>query len=94
MNRFILYIFGIFLLAQANALALNCSLSKFQLGKSKLDFEKEKEIFLIQKVNEKISSLVVPIEYVCEKAPRLINKRNAVSVVFIFKILSFTNSLD
>ena len=24
----------------------------------------------------------------------LINKRNAVSVVFIFKILSFTNSLD
>ena len=36
----------------------------------------------------------IPIEDVCEKAPRLINKRNAVSVVFIFKILSFTNSLD
>ena len=36
----------------------------------------------------------IPIEEVCEKAARLINKRNAVSVVFIFKILSFTNSLD
>ena len=68
MNRLIIYIIGIFLLVQANALALNCNLSKFQLGKSKLDFEKEKEIFLIQKVNEKISSLVVPIEYICEKS--------------------------
>jgi hypothetical protein len=36
----------------------------------------------------------IPIEEVCEKAARLINKRNAVSVFFIFKILSFTNSLD
>ena len=68
MSRLIIYIIGTFLLAQVNALALNCNLSKIQLGKSKLDFEKEKEIFLIQKVNEKISSLVVPIEYVCEKS--------------------------
>lgn len=68
MKKLIIFIFGIFFVSQVNALALNCNLSKFQLGKSKLDFAKEKEIFLIQEINEKISSLVIPIEYICEKS--------------------------
>ena len=42
MNRFTLYLFGFLLLAQANALACNCDLSKFKLGKNISNFEKEK----------------------------------------------------
>ena len=42
MNRFTLYLFGFLLLAQANAFALNCDLSKFKLGKNISNFEKEK----------------------------------------------------
>ena len=39
MNRFILYIFGIFLLAQANALACNFKIANFGSPKEKIKIE-------------------------------------------------------
>ena len=61
-------VFLFFILTQVNALALNCDLSKFQLGKSVSNFEKEKEIFIPLEVLPGIKSLVIPIEFVCEKS--------------------------
>lgn len=67
MNRFILFLFGILLLAQANAFALNCDLSKFKLGKNVSNFEKEKEMFIFGEVMENINALSIPIEFPCKK---------------------------
>jgi len=66
MKKFILYLFGFFILAQVNALALNCNLSKFQLGKSISNFDKEKEIFLITEPIKGIKSITLPIEFICK----------------------------
>ena len=66
MNRFILYLFGFLLLAQANALALNCDLSKFKLGKNISDFEKEKLTFRLVETVKGINSITLPIEFICQ----------------------------
>ena len=66
MNRFIFYLFGFLLLAQANALALNCDLSKFKLGKNISDFEKEKLPFRLVETVKGINSITLPIEFICQ----------------------------
>ena len=66
MNRFIVYLFGFLLLAQANALALNCDLSKFKLGKNISDFEKEKLTFRLSEPIDGINSITLPIEFICQ----------------------------
>ena len=66
MRRFILYIIGFFLLAQVNALALNCDLSKFRLGKNLSNFDKEKEAFMISEPIKGIKSITLPIEFICK----------------------------
>ena len=66
MNRFILYLFGILLLVQANALALNCDLSKFKLGKNISNFEKEKIAFMLGEPVKGIKSITIPIEFICQ----------------------------
>ena len=47
MNKFFLYLFTFWIVAQVNALALNCDLSKFKLGKNISNFEKEKIAFML-----------------------------------------------
>ena len=66
MNRFIVYLFGFLLLAQANAFALNCDLSKFKLGKNISNFEKEKIAFILGEPVKGIKSITIPIEFVCQ----------------------------
>jgi hypothetical protein len=66
MNRFIHYLFGFLLLAQANAFALNCDLSKFKLGKNISNFEKEKIAFMLGEPVKGIKSITIPIEFVCQ----------------------------
>ena len=66
MNRFTLYLFGFLLLAQANAFALNCDLSKFKLGKNISNFEKEKIAFMLGEPVKGIKSITIPIEFVCQ----------------------------
>ena len=66
MNRFIVYLFGLLLLAQANALALNCDLSKFKLGKNISNFEKEKIAFMLGEPVKGIKSITIPIEFICQ----------------------------
>ncbi|WP_415303859.1 hypothetical protein [Candidatus Pelagibacter sp. Uisw_090] len=66
MNKFITYLFGILLLAQVNALALNCDLSKFKLGKNISNFEKEKIAFILGEPVKGIKSITIPIEFVCQ----------------------------
>jgi hypothetical protein len=66
MNRFIPYLFGFLLLAQANAFALNCDLSKFKLGKNISNFEKEKIAFMLGEPVKGIKSITIPIEFVCQ----------------------------
>ena len=66
MNRFIVYLFGFLLLAQANAFALNCDLSKFKLGKNISNFEKEKIAFMLGEPVKGIKSITIPIEFVCQ----------------------------
>ena len=66
MNRFIAYLFGFLIFAQANALALNCDLSKFKLGKNISDFEKEKLTFRLAETVKGINSITLPIEFICQ----------------------------
>ena len=66
MNRFIFYLFGFLLLAQANALALNCDLSKFKLGNSLSSFEKEKLTFRLAEPVKGINAITLPIEFICQ----------------------------
>ena len=66
MNRFTLYLFGFLLLAQANASALNCDLSKFKLGKNISNFEKEKLTFRLSEPIKGIKSITLPIEFICQ----------------------------
>ena len=63
MNRFIAYLFGFLLLAQANALALNCDLNKFKLGENLSSFEKEKLAFMFSEPVKGINSITLPIEF-------------------------------
>jgi len=66
MNRFIPYLFGFLLLAQANAFALNCDLSKFKLGKNISNFEKEKIAFMLGEPVKGIKSITLPVEFICQ----------------------------
>ena len=66
MNRFTLYLFGFLLLAQANAFALNCDLSKFKLGKNINDFKKEELTFRLVEAVKGINSITLPIEFICQ----------------------------
>ena len=66
MNRFIFYLFGFLLLAQVNAFALNCDLSKFKLGKNISGFEKEKLTFRLSEPIKGIKSITLPIEFICQ----------------------------
>ena len=64
----IIFIFLFILTFSSNALAFNCNLSKFQLGKSLSNFEKEKEMFMYGEVLEGIGELSIPIEYPCKES--------------------------
>ena len=66
MNRFIFYIFGILLLVQSNALALNCDLNKFKIGKNLSNFEKEKIAFMLGEPVKGIKSITLPVEFICQ----------------------------
>ena len=66
MNRFIIYIIGIFLLVQANALALNCDFNKFKIGKNLSNFEKEKIAFMLGEPVKGIKSITLPVEFICQ----------------------------
>ncbi|MGY9007810.1 MAG: hypothetical protein ACKVI2_04145 [Candidatus Pelagibacterales bacterium] len=66
MNKFIAYLFGFLLLAQANALALNCDLNKFKLGENLSSFEKEKLAFMFSEPVKGINSITLPIEFICQ----------------------------
>ena len=65
-KKFCIIVFLFFILAQVNALALNCDLGKFQLGKSLSNFEKEKEAFFLTEPIKGIKSITLPIEFICE----------------------------
>ena len=66
MSRIFIIGFLFFILAQVDALALNCDLSKFQLGKSLSNFDKEKEAFMISEPIKGIKSITLPIEFICK----------------------------
>jgi hypothetical protein len=66
MNRIILYIFGIFLVAQTNALALNCDFNKFKIGKNLSNFEQEKIAFMLGEPVKGIKSITLPVEFICQ----------------------------
>ena len=66
MNKFIFYIFGILLLVQSNALALNCDLNKFKIGKNLSNFEKEKIAFMLGEPVKGIKSITLPVEFICQ----------------------------
>lgn len=66
MKKIVIYLFGFFLLVQANALALNCDLSKFKLGKNVSNFEKEKVAFMLTEPIKGIKSITLPIEFICQ----------------------------
>ena len=66
MSRIFIISFLFFILAQVNALAFNCDLSKFQLGKSLSSFDKEKETFMISEPIKGIKSITLPIEFICK----------------------------
>ena len=66
MNRFVFYILGIFLLTQANALALNCDFNKFKIGKNLSNFEKEKIAFMLGEPVKGIKSITLPVEFICQ----------------------------
>ena len=68
MKKIIFITFLFFLNINSNALAFNCDLSKFQLGKSLSNFEKEKEIFIYGEVLEGIGELSIPIEFPCRES--------------------------
>ena len=66
MNKFFVYLFTFWIGAQANALALNCDLNKFKLGKNISNFEKEKIAFMLGEPAKGIKSITIPIEFVCQ----------------------------
>ena len=66
MNKFFLYLFTFWIVAQVNALALNCDLSKFKLGKNISNFEKEKIAFMLGEPVKGIKSITIPIEFICQ----------------------------
>ena len=68
MSRIFIIGFLFFILSQVDALAFNCDLSKFQLGKSLSSFDKEKETFMISEPIKGIKSITLPIEFICEKS--------------------------
>ena len=67
MKKIIFITFLFFLNLNSNALAFNCDLSKFQLGKSLSNFEKEKELFVFGEVLEGINAISIPIEFPCKE---------------------------
>tara|TARA_B100000029_G_scaffold509169_1_gene597713 strand:+ start:973 stop:1500 length:528 start_codon:yes stop_codon:yes gene_type:complete len=67
MKKIIFITFLFFLSLNSNALAFNCDLSKFQLGKSLSNFEKEKELFVFGEVLEGINAISIPIEFPCKE---------------------------
>ena len=68
MKKIIFITFLFFLSINSNALAFNCDLSKFQLGKSLSNFEKEKELFVFGEVLEGINAISIPIEFPCRES--------------------------
>ena len=66
MNRLLIYIIGTFLLAKANALALNCDFNKFKIGKNLSNFEKEKIAFMLGEPVKGIKSITLPVEFICQ----------------------------
>ena len=64
MNRFILYIFGIFLLAQANALACNFKISNFGDPKENIKLEGLQPISMPDQFGGE--SLLIPMKIICK----------------------------
>ena len=67
-RKIFIIVFLFFTLTQVNALAFNCDLSKFQLGKNISAFEKEKQFFFMGEPIKGINSITLPIEFICEKS--------------------------
>ena len=68
MKKIVFISFLFFLSICSNAVAFDCNLNKFQLGKSLSNFEKEKEMFMYGEVLEGIGELSIPIEYPCKES--------------------------
>ena len=66
MKKYLFILF--FIIYSTKAIALNCDLQKFQIGKDISSFKKETEIFILGKINEDIDILTFPIEFVCENS--------------------------
>ena len=66
MNRFVLYIFGIFLMTQTNTLALSCDFDKLRIGKDLSNFEQEKIAFMLGEPIKGIKSITFPVEFICQ----------------------------
>ena len=70
MNRFILYIFGIFLLAQANALACNFKIANFGSPKENIKIEPLQPVVMPDRFGGE--SLIIPMEDLCKNDKSLI----------------------
>ena len=64
MNRFILYLFGVLLLAQANALACNFKIANFGSPKEEIKLEGPQPILMPDQFGGE--SLIVPMEELCK----------------------------
>ena len=64
MNRFILYIFGIFLLAQANALACNFKIANFGSPKENIKLNLYNLVVMPDRFGGE--SLIIPMEDLCK----------------------------
>ena len=67
MKKIIFISFLIYFNLNSYALAFNCDLSKFQIGKNISNFEDERKVFMYGEILNNIGAISIPIEYPCEK---------------------------
>ena len=65
MNKFILYLFGFLLLAQANALACNFKIANFGSPKENIKIEPLQPVVMPDRFGGE--SLIIPMEDLCKK---------------------------
>ena len=71
MNRFIIYIFGIFLIAQSNALACNFKIADFGSPKEKIEFEQNIPQPMLLPDRFGGENLIIPLEQICKLNKKL-----------------------
>ena len=63
------YLIILFLITfSTKSFAIKCDLQKFQIGNDLSLFDKEKEIFILSKINKDIDNLTFPVEFVCKNS--------------------------